>query len=165
MLGMVITQSLSGKKLGTSLHSSCLGATTDIRSCHRVFLQAGIAITRDLTRSFRSEVKCVNDACMWADSIENAFFQACEWFDLCAKNGITLNPNKFQFAQYTVDFALTVTPTNVKPYHQLLESINKFPEPKDITGACACFGQVNQGAYALSMAQRLQPFRQMDQRT
>ena len=52
----------------------------------------------------------MDDTCMWASSIEAAFYQTCEWFDLCACNGITLNPKKFQFAQDTVDFAeLTIT--------------------------------------------------------
>ncbi len=55
---------------------------------------------------------------MWARSVEEAFFQTCEWLDLCARNGITLNPKKFQFAQDTVEFAgLTVTSENIKPNH------------------------------------------------
>ena len=46
----------------------------------------------------------------WYRSIEAAY----AWFDLCAHNGITLNPKKFQFAQDTVDFAeLSITPTNI----------------------------------------------------
>ena len=53
---------------------------------------------------FKNKLKCVDDTCMWEDSIEAAFFQACAWFDLCTRNGITLNPKKFQFAQDTVDF-------------------------------------------------------------
>ena len=65
---------------------------------------------------FKNKVKCVDDTCMWEDSIEAAFFQACAWFDLFARNGINLNHKKFQFAQDTVDFAgLTITPTNIRP--------------------------------------------------
>ena len=44
---------------------------------------------------FKNKVKCVDDTCMWEDSIEAAFFQACAWFDLFARNGITLNPKSF----------------------------------------------------------------------
>ena len=63
---------------------------------------------------FKHKVKCVDDTCMWAISIETSFFQACEWLDLCAHNGITLNPKKFQFVQETVDFAgLISPPTNI----------------------------------------------------
>ena len=99
---------------------------------------------------------------MWASSIRESFFQTCRWLELCAKNGITLNPKKFQFAQDEVEFAgLAITQTNVKPSTKFLDSINNFPRPKDITGARAWFGLVNQGAYAFSMAKRMKPFRHL----
>ena len=111
---------------------------------------------------FQNKVKCVDDTCMWTDSIEAAFYQTCQWLDLCARNGITLNPNKFQFAQDSVEFAgLTVTSTNVKPSQKFLDSILGFPTPKDISGARAWFGLVNQGAYAFSMAKQMKPFRHL----
>ena len=109
---------------------------------------------------FKNKVKCVDDTCMWAISIETSFFQACEWLDLCAHNGITLNPKKFQFAQDTVDFAgLTITPTNIRPSAKFLDAIRNFPTPTDITGARAWFGLINQGAYAFSMTRQMKPFR------
>ena len=109
---------------------------------------------------FKNKVKCVDDTCMWAISIETSFFQACEWLDLCARNGITLNPKKFQFAQDTVDFAgLTITPTNIRPSAKFLDAIRNFPTPTDITGARAWFGLINQGAYAFSMTRQMKPFR------
>ena len=111
---------------------------------------------------FPDKVKCVDDTCMWASSIEESFFQACRWLDLCARNGITLNPAKFQFAEDEAEFAgLTITPTNVKPSDKFLDSVANFPRPKDITGARAWFGLVNQGAYAFSMAKRMKPFRHL----
>ena len=109
---------------------------------------------------FKNKVKCVDDTCMWATSIETSFFQACEWLDLCARNWITLNPKKFQFAQDTVDFAgLTITPTNIRPSAKFLDAIRNFPTPTDITGARAWFGLINQGAYAFSMTRQMKPFR------
>ena len=129
------------------------------------FLASGDAYNQrfdSIIVNFKNKVKCVDDTCMWANSIEASFFQTCEWLDLCAKNGITLNRKKFQFCQDSVDFAgLQITPTNVKPSDKFLDSIEKFPEPKDITGARAWFGLVNQGAYAFSMAQRMKPFRHL----
>ncbi|CAC5367817.1 unnamed protein product [Mytilus coruscus] len=110
--------------------------------------------------NFNDKVKCVDDTCMWANSIEAAFFQACEWLDLCARNGITLNPKKFQFAQDTVNFAgLTITQTNIRPSTKFLDAISNFPTPTDITGARAWFGLINQGAYAFAMARQMKPFR------
>ena len=71
--------------------------------------------------NFANKVKCVDDTCMWSNSVEASFFQACEWLDLCARNGITLNAKKFQFPQDTVDLAgLTITQTNVKPSDKFL---------------------------------------------
>ena len=111
---------------------------------------------------FPNKVKCVDDTCMWANTVEDAFFQTCEWLDLCAKNGITLNPKKFKFAQDTVDFAgLNITQTSIKPSSKFLNSIQNFPQPTDITGARAWFGLVNQGAYAFAMAKQMKPFRHL----
>ena len=109
---------------------------------------------------FKNKVKCVDDTCMWADSIEASFYQTCEWLDLCARNGITLNPKKFLFAQDRVDFAgLTITPTNIRPSANFLDAIRDFPTPTDITGARAWFGLINQGAYAFAMTKQMRPFR------
>ena len=111
------------------------------------FLASGDAYTQRfdaIISDFPNKVKCVDDTCMWADNIEVAFFQACKWLDLCARNGITLNPAKFQFAQDDVIFAgLTITPTNVKPSKKFLDSIKNFPQPTDISGARAWFGLAN----------------------
>lgn len=105
---------------------------------------------------FPNKVKCVDDTCMWASSIEEAFHQTCKWLDLCGRNGITLNPKKFQFAEETVDFAgLTITPTSIKPCAKFLNSIAEFPTPKDISGARAWFGLINQGAYAFAIAKEM----------
>ncbi|XP_013385575.1 uncharacterized protein LOC106155332 [Lingula anatina] len=99
---------------------------------------------------------------MWANSVEEAFFQACKWLDLCARNGITLNPKKFQFAQDAVEFAgLAITPTNIQPSDKFIDAIRKFPTPTDISGARAWFGLINQGAYAFSMARQMKPFRKL----
>ena len=88
------------------------------------------------------KVKCVDDTCMWARSIEAAY----AWFDLCAHNGITLNPKKFQFAQDTVDFAeLSITPTNIQSSTKFLDAMRDFHTPTDISGTRAWFGLVNQG--------------------
>ena len=129
------------------------------------FLASGDGYTQrfdSIISDFPNKVKCVDDTCMWADTIEEAFFQTCEWLDICARNGITLNPKKFQFAQDTIDFAgLTVTKENIKPNQKFLDSILQFPTPKDISGARAWFGLVNQGAYAFAMAKEMKPFRDL----
>ena len=77
---------------------------------------------------------------------------------------ITLNPEKFTFAQDTVEFAgFEITDSNVRPCKRFLDaiSIQEFPTPKNITDIRSWFGLVNQVSYAFSMAERLQPFRQL----
>ena len=104
------------------------------------------------------KVKCVDDTCMWVRYIE----AACAWFDLCAPNGITLNPKKFQFDQDTVDFAeLSITPKNVRPSTKFLDAIRDYTTPTDISGTTAWFGLVNQGTNAFAMTRQMKPFRHL----
>ena len=44
---------------------------------------------------------------------------------------------------------------------KLLESIRNFPVPKDITGALAWFGLVNQGSYVFAMTEEMALFRHL----
>jgi hypothetical protein len=47
-----------------------------------------------------------------------------EWLDLCGRNGITLNPDKFVFAQDTVEFAgFTIAMDTVQPCQRYLQAI------------------------------------------
>lgn len=115
-------------------------------------------IVADLPR----KTKCVDDTLLWADSIEESFFQAAQWLDICGRNGITLNPDKFEFCQEEVEFAgFTVTMDNVRPCSKYLRAIRDFPTPRSITDIRSWFGLVNQVSYAFSMANRMRPFRQL----
>ena len=99
---------------------------------------------------------------MWADTIEECFFQACQWLDLCGRNGITLNPEKFSFAQDTVEFAgFEITPNEVKPCNRYLDAIRQFPTPQNITDIRSWFGLVNQVSYYTSMTDKMRPFRDL----
>ena len=109
-----------------------------------------------------AKVRCVDDTCLWAASIETAFFDTCRVLDTCARNGVILNPDKFQFCQDVVEFAgLQVTETGVKPSQKLLDAILNFPQPRDITGARGWFGLVEQAAWAFSRAEMMAPFRHL----
>ena len=99
---------------------------------------------------------------MWADTIEECFFQACQWLDLCGRNGFTLNPEKFSFAQDTVEFAgFEITPNEVKPCNRYLDAIRQFPTPQNITDIRSWFGLVNQVSYYTSMTDKMRPFRDL----
>ena len=48
---------------------------------------------------------CVDDTMLRASNTEESFLQVCSYLDRCARNGIVLNPGKFQFCQDTLEFA------------------------------------------------------------
>ena len=127
------------------------------------FVAAGDAYTRrfdEIVKDFPNKTKCIDDTCMWETSIEKAFFQACEWIDLCGRNGIILNIDKFQFAKDIVEFAgFEITLTNIRPGKDFLRAIRDFPCPKNITDVRSFFGLVNQVNYCLSSFAEMQSFR------
>ena len=50
---------------------------------------------------------------------------------------------------------------SVRPYKNYLQAIRDFPTPKNLTDVRSWFGLVNQVSYVFSMAERMQPFRQL----
>lgn len=127
------------------------------------YIASGDGYTRrfdEIVSDVPRKVKCIDDACLWSESIEEAFHHAVQWLDLCGKNGITLNPTKFVFCRTTVEFAgFKITPTTVQPCARQLEAILKFPKPQNITDIRSWFGLVNQVAYAFAVAPCMLPFR------
>ena len=116
----------------------------------------------EIVASIPRKTKCVDDTLLWSDSIEEAFFQAAQWLDICGHNGIVLNPSKFAFAQKTVIFAgFEITESKVRPCPRLLEAIKDFPTPQNITDVRSWFGLINQVSYAFASAERMLPFRQL----
>ncbi len=75
-----------------------------------------------------------------ADNIEESFFQACNWLDVCGKHGI---PDKFRFAQDEVEFAgFEITNDTVKPCKKYVRAISEFPIPQNLTDVRSWFGLV-----------------------
>ncbi|XP_043197629.1 uncharacterized protein LOC122368069 [Amphibalanus amphitrite] len=106
--------------------------------------------------------KCIDDTLLWGDSIEEVFWRTVEWLDMCGRSGITLNSEKFVFAQKTAEFAgFEITPDTVRPSHAFLQSITEFPTPRNLTDVRAWFGVVNHVAYAFAMADAMLPFREL----
>ena len=129
------------------------------------YVASGDGYTRrfdEIVADFPDKTKCIDDTCMWADTIEECFFQACQWLDLCGRDGITLNPEKFSFAQDTMKFAgFEITPNVVKPCSRYLNAIRQFPTPQNITDIRSWFGLVNQVSYYTSMTDKMRAFRDL----
>jgi hypothetical protein len=129
------------------------------------YISSGDGYTRrfdEIVAGFPRKTKCVDDTCLWGDTIEDCFYQVCQWLDLCGKNGIVLNPDKFVFAQDVVEFAgFDITLDDVKPSSKYIDAITKFPTPTNITDIRSWFGLVNQVSYYSSMTERMRPFREL----
>ena len=88
--------------------------------------------------------------------------RCCNFLTRCGKSGITLNPDKFVFAQDTVQFAgFEIGPTTVKPARKFTKAIAEFPTPTSTTDVRSWFGLVNQVAYTFSQAATMAPFRDL----
>ena len=127
------------------------------------YIASGDGYTRrydEIVADIQNKTKCVDDAIIWDDSIEQSFWSAVKWLQRCGTNGITLNPVKFKFAEDEVEFAgFEITLTDVRPCQKYLQTIIDFPTPKNRTDIRSWFGLVNQVSYAFSMTKRMEPFR------
>eukprot|EP00111_Clytia_hemisphaerica_P021586 TCONS_00063478-protein len=98
------------------------------------YISSGDGYTRrfdEIASDFPNKIKVVDDSLLWADTLEGSFHQTAQWLDLCARNGIILNPDKFTFGADTVEFAgFEITPTSVRPNEKIIKAIMDFPTPK-----------------------------------
>ncbi|RDH89254.1 MAG: hypothetical protein DIZ77_16200 [endosymbiont of Seepiophila jonesi] len=129
------------------------------------FVAAGDGYTRrydEIVADIPNKTKCIDDVGMWAPTIEEAFFQTCNWMDICGRHGITQNPEKFHFAEDTVEFAgFEITKTNIRPSDTFIRAIQDFPTPRNITDIRSLFGLINQVSYCQSSSEELRPFREL----
>ena len=108
----------------------------------------------------KRNTKCIDDSLLWSDDITQAFMDAANWLTTCGNNGITLNPDKFRFAEDNVEFAgFEITTTSVKPCKKYTKAIKDFPTPTNLTDIRSWFGLVNQISYTFSMTSVMLPFR------
>ncbi len=129
------------------------------------YIASGDGYTRrydEIVSDIEDKTKCVDDVLLWSGSIEQSFFRTVAWLDICGRHGITLNPEKFIFAQDEVEFAgFDITMDSVKPSAKHFQAILNFPTPQNITDVRSWFGLVNQVSYAFSMADKMLPFRRL----
>ena len=165
---MATTQFLWTKAPNLSQLSLQNGGDTNIAECPKDTLLLGKfwdAYTRrfdEILSNLPRKVKVVDDCLLYDDDIESSFYHAFDFLLLCAKNGVTINVEKFQFCQDTVEFAgLIINSTGIAPSEKLLSAIKDFPTPVNITDARSWFGLVNQAAWAYSLGPIMEPFRNL----
>ena len=129
------------------------------------FIAAGDMFTSrydDIIQDVEQKVKIVDDTLLYANNIEDSFWNTWDYLTICANNGIVVNESKFQFCQDEVEFAgLSVTNNGIQPSESLLSAIKDFPPPTDLTSARSWFGLVNQVSWAYAISPLMQPFRDL----
>ena len=51
----------------------------------------------EITREFTNYKRCVDNTCLWANTIKENFRQTCKYLTHSSRNGIIFNECKFQF--------------------------------------------------------------------
>ena len=135
------------------------------RTTPQGYIASGDAYTRrfdEIASDFTNKIKVIDDTLLWEDTLEKSFFQAAKWLELCGRNGIIQNPQKFILGADTVEFSgFKIAPDTVQPSDNVFQAIADFPTPNNITDVRSWFGLVNQVAYTFSMAKHMQPFREL----
>ena len=76
------------------------------------------------------------------------------------KEGIVLNPTKFQFCQKDINFAgFNITDENVRPLDKYIDSIRQFPTPRNIADIRSWFGLINQVSHYSKLSNIILPFK------
>ena len=104
----------------------------------------------------------VDDTLLNNTNIKEAFYHTFGFLTRCARDGIVLSKDKFQFCKDTVQFGgLQITSSGVLPYESTPNAILDFSVPKTITDARSWFGLVNQLAWTYSLSPIMLPFRDL----
>ncbi|XP_043240331.1 uncharacterized protein K02A2.6-like [Amphibalanus amphitrite] len=90
-------------------------------------------------------VKIVDDILVVAQTYRQHLQQVIEVLRRCDDRGITLNPQKFKFAQNEVKFCgYKITPAGYTTDHEKARAIADFPRPENVTDLRSFMGLVNQ---------------------
>ncbi|XP_069976740.1 uncharacterized protein [Penaeus vannamei] len=110
---------------------------------------------------------CVDDTLIYDYNVEDAFWHAYQFPEMCAMKGITLKPEKFKFCRRELDFVrFHVGWDSYKTTDERLAAIRNFsmPETPSLTDIRSWYGFVNQLAPFLATAPIMEPFRELLQK-
>lgn len=108
------------------------------------------------------KTKIVDDTALWdgEEDIEEHWWRIIDYLHLMGTEGVTLNPQKFQFSQRNIEFGgFSLTSKEVKPLSKYIDSIKSFPRPSNIGDIRAWFGLVNQVSHYNKLSKIMDPFK------
>ena len=127
------------------------------------FLSSGDGYNRRfdaVLSTFERKERCVDDTIHYDSDLEQHWWRTIDLLTRVGRAGIVLNPDKFQFAEKSVDFAgFRVSDTTIEPLPKYLDAIRDFPSPSSTTDIRSWFGLVNQVANHAQLRDIMAPFK------
>ena len=127
------------------------------------FLSSGDGYNRRfdaVLSTFERKERCVDDTIHYDSDLEQHWWRTIDLLTRVGRAGIVLNPDKFQFAEKSVDFAgFRVSDTTIEPLPKYLDAIRDFPSPSSTTDIRSWFGLVNQVANYAQLRDIMAPFK------
>ena len=110
--------------------------------------------------TFERKERCVDDTVHFDTDLKQHWWRTIDLLTRVGQAGIVLNPDKFQFAGRSVDFAeFRVSDLTIEPLLKYLDAIRDFPSPCSTTDIRSWFGLVNQVANYAQLRDTMAPFK------
>ena len=104
--------------------------------------------------------RCIDDTIFYDQDLAEPWWRTIEFLILVGRAGVVLNPDKFQFAHRTVDFAgFRISESVVEPITKYLRAIREFPTQSNITDIQSWVGLVNQVSNYAQLRDMMAPFK------
>ena len=127
------------------------------------FLSSGDGYNRrfdSILSSMERKERCVDDTIHYDSDLAKHWWRTIDFLTRVGQAGIVLNPEKFQFAERSVDFAgFRVSDQTIEPLPKYLDAIRDFPSPTSTTDVRSWFGLVNQVSNYAQLRDTMAPFR------
>lgn len=127
------------------------------------FLSSGDGYNRRfdaVLAEFERKERCVDDTVHYDSDLEEHWWRTIDFLTRVGQAGIVLNPDKFQFAGRSVDFAgFRVTDNTIEPLPKYLDAIRDFPLPTSTIDIRSWFGLVNQVSNYSQLRDIMAPFK------
>jgi len=109
---------------------------------------------------FERKERCIDDTVHYDSDLEQHWWRTIDFLTRVGQAGIVLNPDKFQFAERTVDFAgFRVSDRAIEPLPKYLDAVRDFPSPTNTTDIRTWFGLVNQVSNYAQLRDIMAPFK------
>ena len=109
---------------------------------------------------FPRKERCVDDTVFYDSDLEEHWWRTIDFLMLVGRSGIVLNPEKFQFARETIEFAgFRVSQESIEPLDRYIDAIRQFPTPVSNTDIRSWYGLINQVSTYAQLREHMTPFR------